>query len=155
MFMTSSMMMRMTMINNGVTREEYIENQQKVRELCNKFGLKERKAGYEYQFWIPTHPRIFAECVRLFDYDEHPTDRVVFFYDLEPYSFRSEYDYCFDSSLANMNENLNLDVRTNHFEFPLTNSDIRKLETIIKADIQIAKEYSEQLTLNDVKTDFV
>ena len=154
MFMTSSMMMRMTMINNGVTRGEYIENQQKVRELCNKFGLKERKAGYEYQFWIPTHPRIFAECVRLFDYDEHPTDRVVFFYDLEPYNFRSEYDYCFDSSLAKIDK-LNLDIRTNHFEFTLTDSDLRKLETIIKADIQIAKEYSEQLTLKEVKTDFV
>lgn len=153
MFMTSSMMMRMTMTE--LTKKEYIENQNKVRELCKNLGLIEKKSDYEYQFWVPCHPKIFAECVRLFDYDEHPTDKVVFFYDLEPYSFRHEYDYCFDSSLENMNEKLNLDVRTNHFEFPLTDADLRKLETIIKADIQIAKEYSEKITLKEVKKDFV
>ena len=137
-----------------MTKEKYLENQQKVRELCLKLGLKERMSGYEIQFWVPCHSKIFAECVRMFKYEVHPIYYAVFFYDLEPYIDNRNYDYCFKSSIQTIKEDLNLDIKDNVFEFPITDKKLSKLETIIKADIQIAKEYSENLVIKEIKQDF-
>lgn len=133
--------------------EDYLQQQNLVRELCLSLGLKEQKNGYEYQFWTPGHPSIFGECVRLFDYDSHPADKVVFFYGLTEYdSFY--HSYCFHSNMEVVKTNLNIDCITNHFNFPLSKTDLENLSKIIRADIEDAKRLTQQFLLDDIKKDF-
>lgn len=133
--------------------EEYLQQQNLVRELCFSLGLKEKKNGYEYQFWTPGHPSIFGECVRLFDYHSHPADKVVFFYGLTEYdSFY--HSYCFHSNIAVIKNDLNIDCLTNHFNFPLCEKDLNNLSKIIRADIEDAKRLSQKFLLDEIKKDF-
>ena len=134
--------------------EEYLQQQNLVRELCYSLGLKERINGYEIQFWTPGHPRIFGECVRLFDYNSHPTDKVVFFYGLSEYD-TTDHSYCFHNNMAEVKNHFGIDCKTNQFNFPLTKEDLDNLTRIIKADIEDAKIISQQILFKEIKKDFL
>lgn len=133
--------------------DEYLQQQNIVRELCYSLGLKEIKSGYEIQFWTPGHPRIYGECVRLFDYNSHPTDKVVFFYGLCEYD-TTYYSYCFHDNLAEIKNHFGIECEINQFNFPLNEKDLDSLTRIIKANIEDAKRVSQLLLFKDINKDF-
>lgn len=135
------------------TKIEYLQQQNIVRELCYSLGLIEKKNGYEIQFWTPGHSNIFGECIRLFDYDSHPVDKVVFFYGLSEYDIHY-HSYCFHNNITVINNNLNIDCTNNHFNFPLKEKDLDNLTKIIKADIEDAKKVTQQFLLKEIEKDF-
>lgn len=60
-------------------KDEYKLYQKKI-ELCLQMGLKERRTreSIEYRTELETN-FVFGEVIRLFDYDEHYYNAVVFF----------------------------------------------------------------------------
>ena len=143
----------MTMYKSKFKHDEYLQQQNIVRELCYSLGLKEVKNGYEIQFWTPGHPRIFGECIRLFDYISHPVDRVVFFYGLSEYD-STDHSYCFHNNITEIKKHFGIECDNNHFSFPLCEKDLDSLTRIIKENIEDAKRVSQILLFKEISKDF-
>lgn len=68
------------LMREWMPKDEYKLYQKKISELCLQMGLKERRTreSIEYRTELETN-FVFGEVIRLFDYDEHYYNAVVFF----------------------------------------------------------------------------
>ena len=113
-------------------RDEYKLYQQKIGELCLQMGLKERRTTdyIEYRTELETN-FVCGEVIRMFDYDEHYYNAVVFFNKLvrSSYSYPDDYKYIFE----NFHEELPFETNDNVISFrePLEKV-LHKVKYIVK-----------------------
>lgn len=135
-------------------KDEYKLYQQKIGELCLQMGLKEKRTNdyIEYHTELETN-FVFGEVIRMFDYDEHYYNAVVFFNKLMPANliYSSGYKYIFE------NYHKELPFRTNNnmisFSEPLEKV-LYKVKYIVSNAIKQRKELDVTVKLEVMKEDF-
>ena len=135
-------------------RDKYKLYQQKIGELCLQLGLKERRKEetIEYRTELETN-FVCGEVIRMFDYDEHYYNCVVFFNKLErsTYSYPDDYKYIFE----NRHEELPFETDNNVISFNEPLEDVLdKVKYIVKDAIKQRKELNVRVKLEELKEDF-
>lgn len=135
-------------------RDTYKLYQQKIGELCLQMGLKEKRTNetIEYRTELETN-FVFGEVIRMFDYDEHYYNCVVFFNKLmrSSYSFPDDYKYIFE----NYHNELPFETDDNVISFnePLEKV-LDEVKYIVKNAIKQRKELNVRVKLDEMKEDF-
>jgi hypothetical protein len=136
-------------------KKEYNLYQKKISELCLQMGLKEIRTrdSIEYRTELETN-FVFGEVIRMFDYDEHYYNAVVFFNKLVPSSpmFGSDdYKYIFE----NYHKELPFETDDNVISFnePL-DKVLDKVKYIVSNAIKQRKELNVTVKLEGIKEDF-
>ena len=135
-------------------RDEYKLYQQKIGELCLQMGLKERRTTdyIEYRTELETN-FVCGEVIRMFDYDEHYYNAVVFFNKLvrSSYSYPDDYKYIFE----NFHEELPFETDNNVISFnePLEKV-LDEVKYIVKHAVEQRKELNVRVKLEEMKEDF-
>lgn len=141
-------------MRNWMPKAKYQLYQQKIGELCLQMGLKERRTTdyIEYRTELETN-FVFGEVIRMFDYDEHYYNVVVFFNKLvrSSYSYPDDYKYSFE----NFHEELPFETDDNAISFsePLEKV-LDKVKYIVSNAIKQRKELDVQEKLSVIKEDF-
>ena len=136
-------------------KDEYKLYQKKISELCLQMGLKERRNEdcIEYRTELETN-FVFGEVIRMFDYDEHYYNAVVFFNKLVPSSpmFGSDdYKYIFENYYKELP--FETDDNTISFNEPL-DKVLDKVKYIVSNAIKQRKELDVAVKLEGIKEDF-
>ncbi len=137
-----------------LSRDTYKLYQQKIGEICLQMGLKERRTNetIEYRTELETN-FVCGEVIRMFDYDEHYYNGVVFFNKLErsTYSYPDDYKYIFE----NRHEELPFETDGNVISFnePLEKV-LDEVKYIVKNAIKQRKELDVAVKLEGIKEDF-
>ena len=135
-------------------KEEYKLYQKKIGELCLQMGLKERrtKDSIEYRTELETN-FVFGEVIRMFDYDEHYYNAVVFFNKLVRSTsiYYEDYKYIFE----NYHKELPFETDDNVISFsePLEKV-LDKVKYIVSNAIKQRKELDVAVKLEGIKEDF-
>lgn len=136
-------------------RDEYELYQRKIGEICLQMGLVEKrnKDFIEYRTELETN-FVFGEVIRMFDYDEHYHNVVVFFNKLVPSNTMycsDDYKYIFD----NYHKELPFETEDNSISFsePLEQI-LDKVKYIVSNAIKQRKELSVQEKIKVMKEDF-
>ena len=135
-------------------RDTYKLYQQKIGEICLQMGLKERRTNetIEYRTELETN-FVCGEVIRMFDYDEHYYNCVVFFNKLErsTYSYPDDYKYIFE----NYHNELPFETDDNVISFnePLEKV-LDEVKYIVKNAIKQRKELDVAVKLEGIKEDF-
>lgn len=138
-----------------MSKEKYKLYQKKIGELCLQMGLVEKRTEdcIEYRTELETN-FVFGEVIRMFDYDEHYYNAVVFFNKLVPstpmYS-SDDYKYIFE----NVHEELPFETDDNVISFnePLEKV-LDKVKYIVSNAIKQRKELDVAVKLEGIKEDF-
>lgn len=140
---------------NWMPKDKYKLYQQKIGEICLQMGLKEKRTNetIEYRTELETN-FVFGEVIRMFDYDEHYYNCVVFFNKLVQSSssmFSDDYKYIFE----NFHEELPFETDDNVISFnePLEEV-LDKVKYIVKNAITQRKELNVTVKLDEMKEDF-
>lgn len=136
-------------------RDTYKLYQQKICELCLQMGLKERRTNetIEYRTELETN-FVFGEVIRMFDYDEHYYNCVVFFNKLVRSTtslFSEDYKYIFE----NYHNELPFETDDNVISFnePLEKV-LDEVKYIVSNAIKQRKELDVRVKLDEMKEDF-
>lgn len=138
-----------------IPRDKYKLYQQKISELCLQMGLKEKRTNetIEYRTELETN-FVFGEVIRMFDYDEHYYNGVVYFNKLVRSSssvFSEDYKYIFE----NFHEELPFETDDNVISFNEPLEEILdKVKYIVKNAIKQRKELNVTVKLDEMKEDF-
>lgn len=138
-----------------MSKEKYKLYQKKIGELCLQMGLVEKRTEdcIEYRTELETN-FVFGEVIRMFDYDEHYYNAVVFFNKLVPstpmYS-SDDYKYIFE----NVHKELPFETDDNVISFnePLEKV-LDKVKYIVSNAIKQRKELNVTVKLEGIKEDF-
>ena len=140
---------------NWMPKEKYKLYQQKISELCLQMGLVEKRSedSIEYRTELDTH-FVFGEVIRMFDYDEHYYNAVVFFNKLvrsNTMFMSDDYKYIFE----NYHNELPFETDDNVISFnePLEKV-LDKVKYIVSNAIKQRKELDASLKLERIKEDF-
>ena len=136
-------------------KEEYKLYQKKIGELCLQMGLVEKRTRefIEYRTELETN-FVFGEVIRMFDYDEHYYNAVVFFNKLVRSScqfYKGDYKYIFE----NYYKELPFETNDNTISFsePLEKV-LDKVKYIVSNAIKQRKELDITVKLEGIKEDF-
>lgn len=136
-------------------KDKYELYQKKIGEICLQMGLVEKRTSdcIEYRTELDTH-FVFGEVIRMFDYDEHYYNAVVFFNKLVSSSSRycsDDYKYIFE----NFHEELPFETDDNVISFkePLEKV-LNKVKYIVSNAIKQRKELDVTVKLEGIKEDF-
>ena len=135
-------------------KDEYKLYQKKISELCLQMGLKERRTReyIEYRTELETN-FVFGEVIRMFDYDEHYYNAVVFFNKLIRSNsiYYEDYKYIFE----NYHKELPFETDNNVISFsePLEKV-LDKVKYIVSNAIKQRKELDVAVKLEGIKEDF-
>ena len=135
-------------------KDEYKLYQKKISELCLQMGLKERRTReyIEYRTELETN-FVFGEVIRMFDYDEHYYNAVVFFNKLVRSTsiYYEDYKYIFE----NYHKELPFETDDNVISFsePLEKV-LDKVKYIVSNAIKQRKELDVAVKLEGIKEDF-
>lgn len=135
-------------------KDEYKLYQKKISELCLQMGLKERRTreSIEYRTELETN-FVFGEVIRMFDYDEHYYNAVVFFNKLVRSTsiYYEDYKYIFE----NYYKELPFETKDNTISFsePL-DKVLDKVKYIVSNAIKQRKELDVAVKLEGIKEDF-
>jgi hypothetical protein len=142
-------------MSNWMPKDEYELYQRKIGEICLQMGLVEKrnKDFIEYRTELETN-FVFGEVIRMFDYDEHYHNVVVFFNKLVP----SNTMYCSDDYkyiFGNYHKELPFETEDNSISFsePLEQI-LDKVKYIVSNAIKQRKELSVQEKIKVMKEDF-
>lgn len=140
-------------MKNWMPKDEYKLYQQKIGELCLQMGLVEKRSKdyIEYRTELETD-FVFGEVIRLFDYDEHYYNSVVFFNKLIPStSHYTNYKYIFE----NYHKELPFKTDNNVISFSEPLEDVlNKVKYIVGNAIKQRKELDVEERLSEMKEDF-
>ena len=139
-------------MKDWMPKDEYQLYQQKIGELCMQMGLVEKRSKdyIEYRTELETN-FVFGEVIRMFDYDEHYNNSVVFFNKLLPSSFHSDYKYIFE----NCHEELPFETDDNYISFRVPLEDVlNKIRYIVGEAIKQRKKLNVEVKMNEMKEDF-
>lgn len=135
-------------------KDEYNLYQKKISELCLKMGLKERRTreSIEYRTELETN-FVFGEVIRMFDYDEHYYNAVVFFNKLVRSTsiYYEDYKYIFENYYKELP--FETDDNTISFSEPL-DKVLDKVKYIVSNAIKQRKELDVAVKLEGIKEDF-
>lgn len=135
-------------------KEEYKLYQKKISELCLQMGLKERRTreSIEYRTELETN-FVFGEVIRMFDYDEHYYNAVVFFNKLIRSNsiYSEDYKYIFENYYKELP--FKTDDNTISFNEPL-DKVLDKVKYIVSNAIKQRKELDVAVKLEGIKEDF-
>ncbi len=135
-------------------KEEYKLYQKKISELCLQMGLKERRTreSIEYRTELETN-FVFGEVIRMFDYDEHYYNAVVFFNKLVRSTsiYYEDYKYIFENYYKELP--FETDDNTISFSEPL-DKVLDKVKYIVSNAIKQRKELDVAVKLEGIKEDF-
>lgn len=135
-------------------KDEYKLYQKKISELCLQMGLKERRTreSIEYRTELETN-FVFGEVIRLFDYDEHYYNAVVFFNKLVRSNsiYSEDYKYIFENYYKELP--FETDDNTISFSEPLEKV-LDKVKYIVSNAIKQRKELDVAVKLEGIKEDF-
>ncbi len=136
-------------------KEKYKLYQQKISEICLQMGLVEKRTDdcIEYRTELNTH-FVFGEVIRMFDYDEHYYNAVVFFNKLVPSTpMYCSYDYRY--IFENYHKELPFETDDNVISFnePLEKV-LDKVKYIVSNAIKQRKELDVTVKLEGIKEDF-
>lgn len=139
---------------NWMYKDEYKLYQQKIGELCLQMGLKEHRTKdyIEYRTELETN-FVFGEVIRMFDYDVHYYNAVVFFNKLIPsmHHYSDEYKYIFE----NFHKELPFKTDNNVISFSEPLEDVlNKVKYIVSNAIKQRKELDVEERLSEMKEDF-
>lgn len=133
-------------------RTEYELYQKKIGEVCLQLGLVEKRSKdyIEYRTELETN-LVFGEVIRMFDYDEHYNNSVVFFNKLVPATIHSDYKYIFE----NFHDELPFETDDNYISFRIPLEEVlNKVKYIVGNAIKQRKELNMELKMNELKEDF-
>lgn len=140
-------------MKDWMPKDEYELYQQKISELCLQMGLVEKRSKdyIEYRTELETD-FIFGEVIRMFDYDEHYYNAVVFFNKLIPSrSQYTDYKYIFE----NFHKELPFKTDNNVISFREPLEDVLyKVKYIVGNAIKQRKELDVEERLSEMKEDF-
>ena len=135
-------------------KDEYKLYQKKISELCLQMGLKERRTreSVEYRTELETN-FVFGEVIRMFDYDEHYYNAVVFFNKLVRSNsiYSEDYKYIFENYYKELP--FETDDNTISFSEPL-DKVLDKVKYIVSNAIKQRKELDVTVKLEGIKEDF-
>ena len=135
-------------------KDEYNLYQKKISELCLQMGLKERRTreSIEYRTELETN-FVFGEVIRMFDYDEHYYNAVVFFNKLIRSNsiYSEDYKYIFENCHTELP--FETDDNTISFSEPL-DKVLDKVKYIVSNAIKQRKELDVAVKLEGIKEDF-
>ena len=135
-------------------KDEYKLYQKKISELCLQMGLKERRTreSIEYRTELETN-FVFGEVIRMFDYDEHYYNAVVFFNKLVRSTsiYYEDYKYIFENYYKELP--FETDDNTISFSEPLEKV-LDKVKYIVSNAIKQRKELDVAVKLEGIKEDF-
>ena len=135
-------------------KKEYNLYQKKIGELCLQMGLKERRTreSIEYRTELETN-FVFGEVIRMFDYDEHYYNAVVFFNKLVRSNsiYFEDYKYIFENYYKELP--FETDDNTISFNEPLEKV-LDKVKYIVSNAIKQRKELDVAVKLEGIKEDF-
>ena len=135
-------------------KDEYKLYQKKISELCLQMGLKERRTreSVEYRTELETN-FVFGEVIRMFDYDEHYYNAVVFFNKLVRSNsiYSEDYKYIFENYYKELP--FETDDNTISFSEPLEKV-LDKVKYIVSNAIKQRKELDVTVKLEGIKEDF-
>ena len=135
-------------------KDEYKLYQKKISELCLQMGLKERRTreSVEYRTELETN-FVFGEVIRMFDYDEHYYNAVVFFNKLVRSTsiYYEDYKYIFENYYKELP--FETDDNTISFSEPLEKV-LDKVKYIVSNAIKQRKELDVTVKLEGIKEDF-
>ena len=135
-------------------KDEYKLYQKKISELCLQMGLKERRTreSIEYRTELETN-FVFGEVIRMFDYDEHYYNAVVFFNKLIRSNsiYSEDYKYIFENYYKELP--FETDDNTISFSEPLEKV-LDKVKYIVSNAIKQRKELDVAVKLEGIKEDF-
>lgn len=136
-------------------KDKYKLYQKKIGELCLQMGLVEKRNEdcIEYRTELDTH-FVFGEVIRMFDYDEHYYNAVVFFNKLvrsNTMFMSDDYKYIFE----NYHNELPFETDDNIISFnePL-DKVLDKVKYIVSNAIKQRKELNVTVKLEGIKEDF-
>jgi hypothetical protein len=135
-------------------KEEYNLYQRKIGELCLQMGLVEKRSKdyIEYRTELETN-FVFGEVIRMFDYDEHYYNAVVFFNKLVRSTsiYYEDYKYIFE----NYYKELPFETDNNVISFREPLEDVlNKVKYIVGNAIKQRKELDVEVKLEGIKEDF-
>ena len=140
---------------NWMQKDKYKLYQKKIGELCLQMGLvkKLHEDCVEYRTELDTN-FVFGEVIRMFDYDEHYYNGVVFFNKLVRSTssiYSEDYKYIFE----NYHNELPFETDDNVISFnePLEKV-LDKVKYIVGNAIKQRKELDASLKLEKIKEDF-
>ena len=139
---------------NCMQKDEYKLYQQKIGEICLQMGLVEKRNEdcIEYRTELETN-FVFGEVIRMFDYDEHYYNAVVFFNKLVRSTsiYYEDYKYIFE----NYYKELPFETKDNTISFsePL-DKVLDKVKYIVSNAIKQRKELDVAVKLEGIKEDF-
>lgn len=142
-------------MKDWMPKDEYELYQKKIGELCLQMGLKEHRTRdyIEYRTELETN-FVFGEVIRMFDYDEHYYNAVVFFNKLVPSTsmyYYNDYTYIFE----NFHEELPFKTDNNVISFREPLKDVlNKIKYIVSNAIKQRKELDVTVKLSEMKEDF-
>lgn len=142
-------------MRNWMPKDEYQLYQQKIGEICLQMGLVEKRSKdyIEYRTELDTD-FVFGEVIRLFDYDEHYYNAVVFFNKLVPSSmsyYASDYKYIFE----NFHDELPFETEDNVISFNDKLEDVlKKVKYIVSNAIKQRKDLNMEVKMEEMKEDF-
>ena len=135
-------------------KDEYEFYQRKIGELCLQMGLVEKRSKdyIEYRTELETD-FVFGEVIRMFDYDEHYYNSVVFFNKLIRLNciYSVDYKYIFE----NYHKELPFKTDNNVISFREPLEDVlNKVKYIVGNAIKQRKELDVAVKLSEMKEDF-
>lgn len=140
---------------NWMQKDKYKLYQRKIGELCLQMGLvkKLHEDCVEYRTELDTN-FVFGEVIRMFDYDVHYYNGVVFFNKLVRSTssiYSEDYKYIFE----NYHNELPFETDDNVISFnePLEKV-LDKVKYIVGNAIKQRKELDASLKLEKIKEDF-
>ena len=140
---------------NWMQKDKYKLYQRKIGELCLQMGLvkKLHEDCVEYRTELDTN-FVFGEVIRMFDYDVHYYNGVVFFNKLVRSTssiYSEDYKYIFE----NYHNELPFETDDNVISFnePLEKV-LDKVKYIVGNAIKQRKELDASLKLDRIKEDF-
>ena len=138
-----------------MSEQKYKLYQKKIGELCLQMGLVEKRTSecIEYRTELDTH-FVYGEVIRMFDYDNHYYDSVVFFNKLGRTNsmFGSDdYKYIFENCHTELP--FETDDNTISFSEPLEKV-LDKVKYIVSNAIKQRKELDVAVKLEGIKEDF-
>lgn len=142
-------------MEDWMSKQKYKLYQKKIGELCLQMGLVEKRTSecIEYRTELDTH-FVYGEVIRMFDYDNHYYDAVVFFNKLG----RTNSMYCTDDYIyifENYHNELPFETNDNTISFrePLEKV-LDEVKYIVSNAIKQRKELDVTVKLEKMKEDF-
>lgn len=142
-------------MSDWMSEQKYKLYQKKIGELCLQMGLVEKRTRefIEYRTELDIH-FVYGEVIRMFDYDEHHYESVVFFNKLcrtNSMYVTEDYKYIFE----NCYQELPFETEWNSISFnePLEKV-LDEVKYIVSNAIKQRKELSVQEKMKVMKEDF-